>query len=99
MKEKTKQDLDGQLLRVLGGAPSGVDSMATESGSKDKHFQYFVDKMQAACSKLREERRTGRTVSARSEVEDVKQLLREMCAEMPEDLFNPVLYIAGMLLS
>ncbi|KAJ7463932.1 hypothetical protein FB451DRAFT_1491960 [Mycena latifolia] len=48
-KEQTIADLTAQL--------QPVDDMATESGSKDKYFQHFLDKLQAAASKLREEQK------------------------------------------
>ncbi|KAJ7480506.1 hypothetical protein B0H11DRAFT_2157896 [Mycena galericulata] len=56
-KEQTIADLTAQLQRAIDGAPSAVDDMATESGSKDKYFQHFLDKLQAAASKLREEQK------------------------------------------
>ncbi|KAJ7460521.1 hypothetical protein B0H11DRAFT_1923926 [Mycena galericulata] len=56
-KEETIADLNAQLQRAIDGAPSAVDDMATESGSKDKYIQHFLDKLQAAASKLRDEQK------------------------------------------
>ncbi|KAJ7825082.1 hypothetical protein B0H13DRAFT_1918803 [Mycena leptocephala] len=40
-KEQTIVDLIAQLKRAVDGAPSAVDDMATDTGSKDKYFQHF----------------------------------------------------------
>ncbi|KAJ7308592.1 hypothetical protein DFH08DRAFT_944451 [Mycena albidolilacea] len=56
-KNQTIANLTAQLKRAIDGAPSTVDDMATESGSKDKYFQHFLDKLQAAASKLRDEQK------------------------------------------
>jgi hypothetical protein len=90
------------LKRAIDGAPSAVDDMATESGSKDKYFQHFLDRLQAAASKLRDEQKergTGPSESGQSKAEEVKNLLHRLRAEMPDNIFNPVLSIPGALLS
>ncbi|KAJ7038972.1 hypothetical protein C8F04DRAFT_1321658 [Mycena alexandri] len=95
-KEQTIADLTAQLKRAIDGAPSAVDDMATESGSKDKYFQHFLDKLQVAASKLRDEQKergTGPSESGVSKAEEVKNLLHQLRDEMPENLFNPVLSI------
>ncbi|KAJ6538247.1 hypothetical protein B0H10DRAFT_1971665 [Mycena sp. CBHHK59/15] len=95
-KEDTIADLSAQLRRVLEGAPSAVDDMATESGSKDKYFQHFVDKFQTAASKLREEQKdrgSGLPDTGVSKAEEVIAMLHKLRAEMPDNIFNPVLSI------
>jgi hypothetical protein len=75
--------------------------MATDTGSKDKYFQHFLDKLQAAATKLRDEQKErgpGPSDSGVSKAEEVKNLLHQLRAEMPSNIFNPVLSIAGMLL-
>jgi hypothetical protein len=72
--------------------------MATESGSKDKYLQHFVDKLQAAASKLREDQKEGGSGLSESNVskkQQVKNLLAQLHAEMPANIFNPVLSIDG----
>lgn len=73
--------------------------MATECGSKDKYFQHFIDKLQTAASKLREEQKdrgSGPSEAGVSKAEEVKNMLRQLRAEMPAEIFNPVLSILGM---
>ncbi|KAF7334908.1 hypothetical protein MVEN_02240500 [Mycena venus] len=97
-KEQTIADLTAQLEHAVDGAPSAVDDMATESGSKDKYFQHFVDKLQTAASKLREEHKEGGSAPSDSGVskrQQVKNLLTQLRAEMPANIFNPVLSIDG----
>ncbi|KAJ7340738.1 hypothetical protein DFH08DRAFT_811931 [Mycena albidolilacea] len=96
-KEKTITDLAAQLKRALDGAPSAADDMATESGSKDKYFQHFLDKLQAAASKLRDEQKErgpNPSEAGISKAEEVKNLLRQLRIEMPDNIFNPVLSIS-----
>ncbi|KAF8171202.1 hypothetical protein K438DRAFT_1613188, partial [Mycena galopus ATCC 62051] len=96
-KEKTITDLAAQLKRALDGAPSAADDMATESGSKDKYFQHFLDKLQAAASKLRDEQKErgpGPSESGVSKAEEVKNLLCQLRTEMPDNIFNPVLSVS-----
>jgi hypothetical protein len=76
--------------------------MATESGSKDKYFQHFLDKLQAAASKLRDEQKergTGPSEAGISKAEEVKKLLHQLRSEMPDNLFSPVLSILGACLT
>jgi hypothetical protein len=90
-------DLTAQLKRAIDGAPSAVDDMATDTGSKDKIFQHFLDKLQAAASKLRDEqKKRGPSGTGVSKAEEVKNLLHKLRAEMPDNIFNPVLSIPGM---
>ncbi|KAJ7792011.1 hypothetical protein B0H13DRAFT_1747118 [Mycena leptocephala] len=96
-KEQTIVDLIAQLKRAVDGAPSAVDDMATDTGSKDKYFQHFLDKLQAAATKLRDEQKErgpGPSDSGVSKAEEVKNLLHQLRAEMPSNIFNPVLSIA-----
>ncbi|KAF7364704.1 hypothetical protein MVEN_00340200 [Mycena venus] len=96
-REKTIADLTAQLNRAIDGAPSAADDMATETGSKDKYFQHFLEKLQVAASKLRDEQKErgpGPSEAGVSKAEEVKNLLRELRAEMPDNIFNPVLSIS-----
>ncbi|KAJ7640099.1 hypothetical protein DFH06DRAFT_1271580 [Mycena polygramma] len=95
-KAGTIADLEAQLQRAVNGAPSAVDDMATESGSKDKYFQHFLDKLQAAASKLRDEQKDsgpGPSEAGVSKRQEIKNLLQQLRDEMPDNLFNPVLSI------
>ncbi|KAJ7916453.1 hypothetical protein B0H13DRAFT_2449123 [Mycena leptocephala] len=93
-KQQTMSDLTAQLKRAIDGAPSAVDDMATDTGSKDKFFQHFLDKLQAAASKLRDEQKErGPSGTGVSKAEEVKNLLHKLRAEMPDNIFNPVLSI------
>ncbi|KAJ6487363.1 hypothetical protein C8R47DRAFT_979100 [Mycena vitilis] len=95
-KKETVADLTAQLQRAVDGAPSAVDDMATESGSKDKYFQHYLDELQAAASKLREEQKEagpGPSEAGIPKRQQIKDLLARLRAEMPTDIFNPVLSI------
>ncbi|KAJ6624135.1 hypothetical protein B0H10DRAFT_2186725, partial [Mycena sp. CBHHK59/15] len=92
-KEKTVADLEQQLKCAINGAPSAVDTMATDTGSKDKYFQHFVDKLQTASTKLKEEQKMKPTDGTLSKADEVKAMLHRLRDEMPENVFNPVLSI------
>ncbi|KAI1797716.1 hypothetical protein LXA43DRAFT_877016 [Ganoderma leucocontextum] len=91
-KEDTLRSLNAQLERALGGAPSGVDKMATDTGVKDKYFTHYVTKLQEAVNAARERQKT-RAPQGMSKTEEVRQTLQEVCATFPENIFNPVLHI------
>ncbi|KAJ6452472.1 hypothetical protein C8R45DRAFT_1223516 [Mycena sanguinolenta] len=96
-REKTIADLTAQLNRAIDGAPSAADDMATETGSKDKYLQYFLEKLQVAASKLRDEQKErgpGPMPAGISKADEVKNLLHELRAKMPDNIFNPVLSMA-----
>ncbi|KAI0362301.1 hypothetical protein OH77DRAFT_1389783, partial [Trametes cingulata] len=83
-KAETLEELKRQEQRAFDGAPSAVDSMATETGVKDKYFQHYVDKLQMRLNNWREqEKRLGGAMPAPE--------------EMPENIFNPVLQLRGMV--
>jgi hypothetical protein len=86
------------LERALNGAPSAVSDLATATGSKDKYFQHFLDQLQTAANKLKEEQK-GQDFGNRemSKTAEVKAALRRLRDKMPENIFNPVLGIAGAL--
>ncbi|KAJ7110945.1 hypothetical protein C8R44DRAFT_742719 [Mycena epipterygia] len=92
-KTDTIADLEKQLERAINGAPSAVSEMATGTGSKDKHFQHFIDKLQEAANKLREEQKDQDSERTISKAAEVKAMLHRLRDEMPENLFNPVLSI------
>ena len=56
-KEATLQDLKNQEDRAFSGAPSAVDAMGTQTGTKDKYFQHFVDKLQTELNDFRQTRK------------------------------------------
>ncbi|KAH9851930.1 hypothetical protein C2E23DRAFT_780036 [Lenzites betulinus] len=99
-KAQTLADLKAQETRAFGGAPSAVDGMATDTGTKDKYFLYFLDKLQRALNEWREDHKNtgtngssvpGAAPSTRSELQ--QSFLRKLRQEMPDNLFNPVLNI------
>ncbi|KAJ7702836.1 hypothetical protein B0H17DRAFT_1157414 [Mycena rosella] len=93
-KEATIADLESQLQRAMNGAPSAVADMATGTGSKDKYFQHFIDKLQATSNKLKEQQRDQPAEHrAMSKAAEVKLMLEKLRDEMPENIFNPVLSI------
>ncbi|KAF7971893.1 hypothetical protein HWV62_19513 [Athelia sp. TMB] len=89
-KAETVRDLQEQLERVLGGAPSAVDGMATETGSKDKYFQHFISTFAAVTAALKEKQKGG-TESTSDKAEELRRELRKLREQMPDNLFNPVL--------
>ncbi|KAI0633449.1 hypothetical protein C8Q77DRAFT_1217845 [Trametes polyzona] len=101
-KSETIRDLAEQERRAFEGAPSAVEGLATESGTKDKYLQYFIDALQAKLTQWREDdKRTHGEIagatpwqsSGPSCKEREQEFLRTLRAEMPEDIRNPVLNI------
>lgn len=92
-KEHTLQDLRKQEERVFRGAPSAVGEMGTQTGTKDKYFQHFVDQIQIKTNKLRKDGKPpGCTVSWEEYLADS---LCDVRKTMPDSIFNPVLQIPG----
>ncbi|KII95863.1 hypothetical protein PLICRDRAFT_98567, partial [Plicaturopsis crispa FD-325 SS-3] len=92
-KSETVSDLNDQLKRALNGAPSGIDAMATETGSKDKYFHHFVEKFQDVASKVKE-KLVGQTTTGMSKADLVKDTLEKFRDQLPDNVFNPVLKIS-----
>ncbi|KII94845.1 hypothetical protein PLICRDRAFT_693166 [Plicaturopsis crispa FD-325 SS-3] len=93
-KGETVADLDAQLKRVLDGAPSAVDGMATDTGSKDKYFGHFVSQFQAAANKYKDQHKNIAPAGGMSKAEEVRNVLRKVRDTMPANIYNPVLRIA-----
>ena len=72
-----------------------MDELASESGVKDKYFQYFLDILQTTSAETRDawKRNPPRNLSRSEEIKNILQAVRET---MPDSLFNPVLSIDGM---
>lgn len=94
-KEGTRHDLEMQLERVLSGAPSAVNEMATLTGSKDKYFGSYVAKLQDSVNTVRERHKHHPPPPGISKGTEIRQTLAEVRAAMPADLFNPALRIPG----
>ncbi|KAI0054859.1 hypothetical protein BV25DRAFT_1766987, partial [Artomyces pyxidatus] len=92
-KEETRAELHKQLARVLGGAPSAVEGMATATGCKDKYSQHWFEQLKMACSEIKDELRTRPTKEGMTANEEIKAHLSALRATMPKNLFNPVLDI------
>ncbi|KAI9065031.1 hypothetical protein FKP32DRAFT_1568712, partial [Trametes sanguinea] len=103
-KSDTLRDLQAQEARAFEGAPRAIDSLATQTGTKDKYFQHFVDNLQARLNRWREEeaRRSGSTTAPPSGPESTpttsstkserqRRYLQQVRREMPPNLFNPTL--------
>lgn len=93
-KEKTVADLEAQLARALSGAPSAIDEMGTQSGTKDKYFAHFVGQLQDLANEVREERKRAGTSDGHSKNE-VRARLQALREKMPDNIFNPALRIPG----
>ncbi|KZT64475.1 hypothetical protein DAEQUDRAFT_769652 [Daedalea quercina L-15889] len=90
---QTKRDLEEQLERALGGAPSGINELASISGLKDKYLLHFIDLIQVTANEVREElQRTGPR-PGKSKADMVKDALQELRGLWPENIFNPTLMI------
>ncbi|EMD30756.1 hypothetical protein CERSUDRAFT_101018 [Gelatoporia subvermispora B] len=93
-KEETVANLHSQLRRALNGAPSAVDEMATNSGTKDKFFAHFLDQLQTASSTIKEQQRDVTVMhGGLSRADQVRAHLEQCRAQMPPNLFNPVLRV------
>ncbi|KAL1738896.1 hypothetical protein HDZ31DRAFT_78005, partial [Schizophyllum fasciatum] len=85
--ELTMQALQSQLDAVLDGAPTRAEKLQTETGVKDKYFQYFFEKLAAECSRIKEQQ-TGEAATT-----TLTAALRQLRDTMPENLFNPALHV------
>ncbi|KAI0716145.1 hypothetical protein C8T65DRAFT_572363 [Cerioporus squamosus] len=94
-KAGTLADLRQQEDRAFGGAPSAVDGMATNTGTKDKYFGYFVDELQKKLNRFREKRSKKKTAAPGTLPWETRlaDKLREIRGNMPANIFNPVLDI------
>ncbi|KAH9941369.1 hypothetical protein B0H21DRAFT_780213 [Amylocystis lapponica] len=93
-KADTLRDLDTQLKRALQGAPSALDEMARESGSKDKYFEYFVGQLQREANWVRDTLKGQAVPAGSTRADQVKAALQEFRdAMMPENIVNPTLSI------
>ncbi|RDX40530.1 hypothetical protein OH76DRAFT_1394203 [Lentinus brumalis] len=87
-KAETVRALDEQLALILGGAPSNAGPVATETGSKDKYFQHFAERLAAHCAKLKS-RSSGDSSGYTREA--LAEKMKEFRATLPDDLYNPAL--------
>lgn len=99
-KAQTLTDLRAQAERVFSGAPSTVDTMATDMGTKDKYFQHFVDDLQEKLNKWHNSHKTvtenSATQSSTSCARQQQELLQKLHEDLPKSLFNLVLDIPGL---
>ncbi|KAH9946550.1 hypothetical protein B0H21DRAFT_822615 [Amylocystis lapponica] len=93
-KADTLHDLDAQLQRALQGAPSALDEMARESGSKDKYFEHFVAQLRQEANHVRDTLKGKAVPEGSTRAEQVKAALCEFWdAMIPESVVNPTLSI------
>ncbi|KDQ53774.1 hypothetical protein JAAARDRAFT_209796 [Jaapia argillacea MUCL 33604] len=52
-KADTRMALEEQLQEILKAAPSNTATLATNSGVKDKYFQYFAEQLSEYCASLK----------------------------------------------
>ncbi|KAI0323276.1 hypothetical protein GY45DRAFT_1264888, partial [Cubamyces sp. BRFM 1775] len=93
-KRETLAELAKQEARAFEGAPSAVDSLATETGVKDKYFQHFVDVLQVKLNKWRELDKQDAPLPRPSKAARQAEFLRQIRREMPDNIFNPVLQLS-----
>jgi hypothetical protein len=91
-KESTKSSLEAQLAKILDGAPSSVAAMSTATGVKDKYFQHFVDKLAAACAKIKAQQQADPNLRGH---DYLIQELKKLRDTMPFDIFSPSLRLDG----
>ncbi|CDO70741.1 hypothetical protein BN946_scf184798.g56 [Trametes cinnabarina] len=81
-KAEALEALAKQEARAFEGAPSAVDHMATETGTKDKYLQHFLDKLQAKLT---------HAVPPPTRAARLAEFMQQVRNQMPECLVNPVL--------
>jgi len=91
-KESTKLSLEAQLAKIMDGAPSSVAAMSTATGVKDKYFQHFVDKLAAACAKIKAQQQAVPNLRGH---DYLIQELKKLRDTMPLDIFSPSLRLDG----
>ncbi|EIN04922.1 hypothetical protein PUNSTDRAFT_47181 [Punctularia strigosozonata HHB-11173 SS5] len=92
-KSKTLAQLEKQLERVLDRAPSTIDKMLTETGTKDKYLQHFVEKLLVECKKIEDKQATCPGLSGISKQDEIRLVLASLHEQMPKNILNPVLMV------
>ncbi|KAL1669170.1 hypothetical protein GGF50DRAFT_21913, partial [Schizophyllum commune] len=87
-KADLRDALNAQLNEALRGAPSNMSTLATETGVKDRYFQFFADQLSDACARLKAMQQKDPRLKGS---EFLIRELRRIRAEMPDDIFSPVL--------
>ncbi|KAK7696332.1 hypothetical protein QCA50_000986 [Cerrena zonata] len=84
--------LNEQWDHVCAGAPSRVDTVAMQSGVKDKHFMTFVERFSELISKLKKQNwEYGQTA-----LDGLNDMLQDVLNGLDlSALFNPILYMNG----
>ncbi|EIN08604.1 hypothetical protein PUNSTDRAFT_28808, partial [Punctularia strigosozonata HHB-11173 SS5] len=92
-KAETIRNLEAQLKRVLDGAPSAVNHLATETGTKDKYLQYFIDQLAEKCRKIKDELKNSARSEGSSMDSEVAAALQAIRNSFPDNIFNPALMV------
>ncbi|EIN04249.1 hypothetical protein PUNSTDRAFT_76480, partial [Punctularia strigosozonata HHB-11173 SS5] len=92
-KAETIRNLEAQLKRVLEGAPSAVNHMATETGTKDKYLQHFIDQLSEKCRKIKDDLKNSSRGERMSTDTEIASALQAMRHSLPANLFNPALMV------
>ncbi|VDC03003.1 unnamed protein product [Peniophora sp. CBMAI 1063] len=80
----TLRALEEQLGHALCAAPSTAESAQTNSGVKDKYFDYFLTHLSETCANIKKKYGMGNNGKDKA-----KEILAELRKTMPDDLFNP----------
>jgi hypothetical protein len=85
--------LHNQLQAVLDGAPTNAAKIATQTGAKDKFYQYFHEKLSEICRA----QKNSDAIGGLDKMDTIKRIIAEARATMPEGdtIFNPALLIDG----
>ncbi len=86
--KEIRQNLEEQILRAMYGIDKDVATMQTDTGTKDKVAQYWIDT-------LLEKAKGMRQADPGRSVESVVNELAAWLKEQPGDKINPLLDIPG----
>ncbi|KAF7361103.1 hypothetical protein MSAN_01141900 [Mycena sanguinolenta] len=83
------EELQKQLQLATKGNIDAVKKRQTNSGTKDKVAQYWIDKLVSRCEAIK-------TADPRRNIEDISRELQSWLNEQPGDKMNPLLDLTGL---
>jgi hypothetical protein len=93
-KDDTLSELQAQHDKVMDGAPSTVETMASRCGVKDRHYVFFFEKLQEAVRRFKD---PEKELTPEETKMGMKATLAKIRSQMPakNGIFSPVLTVEG----
>lgn len=87
--------IEAQLKKACYGFSSHVEQMQTDTGTKDKFAQVWIDKLIEKARQMKKEEKQ-KPVAARKSEDKIAEELFAWLLEQPGDKFNPLLNLESM---